>query len=171
MREEGSRPCRRRAAAHLLLTVNAAVAGLLELLGIDCGRAILTQQPSKLSLPALTDLPELMGFFSYSRDDDRDSEGGLTLLRRRIQSELRGQLGRSEKTLRLFQDAKAIPPGTLCGRRRYNERNDVELVRSFPVGENRPFVWTSLMRRMRVSAQKLKAAEDAAGDHNDDGDK
>jgi hypothetical protein len=64
-------------------------------------------------LPALTDLPELVGFFSYSRDDDRDSEGGLTLLRRRIQSELRGQLGRSEKTLRLFQDAEAIPPGTL----------------------------------------------------------
>jgi hypothetical protein len=64
-------------------------------------------------LPALTDFPELVGFFSYSRDDDRDSEGGLTLLRRRIQSELRGQLGRSEKTLRLFQDAEAIPPGTL----------------------------------------------------------
>ena len=64
-------------------------------------------------MPALTDLPELVGFFSYSRDDDHDSEGGLTLLRRRIQSELRGQLGRSEKTLRLFQDAEAIPPGTL----------------------------------------------------------
>ena len=64
-------------------------------------------------MPALTDLPELIGFFSYSRDDDRDSEGGLTLLTRRIQSELRGQLGRSKKTLRLFQDAEAIPPGTL----------------------------------------------------------
>ena len=89
------------------------IGGLHELLGIGCGRAILAQQPSELSLPALTDLPELVGFFSYSRDDDRDSEGGLTLLRRRIQSELRGQLGRSEKTLRLFQDAEAIPPGTL----------------------------------------------------------
>ena len=85
----------------------------MNFLGNGCGRAILTQQPSELSLPALTDLPELVGFFSYSRDDDRDSEGGLTLLRRRIQSELRGQLGRSEKTLRLFQDAEAIPPGTL----------------------------------------------------------
>ena len=113
LREEGGRPCRRWPAAHLLITVNAAATGLLELLGIGCGRAILTQQPSELSLPALTDLPELVGFFSYSRDDDRDSEGGLTLLRRRIQSELRGQLGRSEKTLRLFQDAEAIPPGTL----------------------------------------------------------
>ena len=68
---------------------------------------------SEFPLPALTDLPELVGFFSYSRDDDSDSEGGLTLLRRRIQSELRGQLGRSEKTLRLFQDAEAIPPGSL----------------------------------------------------------
>ena len=64
-------------------------------------------------MPALTDHSELVGFFSYSREDDHDSEGGLTLLRRRIQSELRGQLGRSEKTLRLFQDAEAIPPGTL----------------------------------------------------------
>jgi hypothetical protein len=27
------------------------------------------------------------------------------------------------------------------------------------------------MRRMRVSAQNIKAAEDAAGNHNDDGDK
>jgi TIR domain len=86
---------------------------LLGLLGIGRDRAILTQQSSEFPLPALTDLPELVGFFSYSRDDDRDSEGGLTLLRRRIQSELRGQLGRSEKTLRLFQDAEAIPPGTL----------------------------------------------------------
>jgi hypothetical protein len=64
-------------------------------------------------LPALTDTSELIGFFSYSRDDDRGSEGALTLIRRRIQDELRAQLGRSEKTLRLWQDAEAIPPGTL----------------------------------------------------------
>jgi hypothetical protein len=87
------------------------------LLGIGRDRAILTQQSSELPLPALTDFPELVGFFSYSRDDDRDSEGGLTLLRRRIQSELRGQLGRSEKTLRLFQDAEAIPPRNAVGGR------------------------------------------------------
>src|SRR5271169_1832639 len=64
-------------------------------------------------MPPLTDLSEIVGFLSYSRDDDRDSEGALSTLRRRIQSELRGQLGRSEKTLRLWQDAEAIPPGTL----------------------------------------------------------
>ncbi|HLW90569.1 MAG TPA: toll/interleukin-1 receptor domain-containing protein [Roseiarcus sp.] len=64
-------------------------------------------------MPALSDLPEIIGFFSYSRDDDRDSDGGLSQLRRRIQNELRGQLGRSETTLRLWQDAEAIPPGTL----------------------------------------------------------
>ena len=65
------------------------------------------------AMSQLTDLSEIIGFFSYSRDDDRDSEGGLSTLRRRIQNELRGQLGRSEKTLRLWQDAEAIPPGTL----------------------------------------------------------
>ena len=64
-------------------------------------------------MPALTEMPELIGFFSYSRDDDRDSDGFLTRLRRRIQSELRGQIGRSERTLRLWQDAEAIAPGTL----------------------------------------------------------
>ena len=65
----------------------------------------------------------------------------------------------------------SAPPLPRCGGRRYSERSDAELVRSFPVGENRPFVWTPLMRRMRVSAQKLEAAEDAAGNYNDNGDK
>jgi hypothetical protein len=62
---------------------------------------------------ALDELPEIVGFFSYSRDDDRDSDGSLSILRRRIQNELRAQLGRSESALRLWQDAEAIPPGTL----------------------------------------------------------
>jgi formylglycine-generating enzyme required for sulfatase activity len=61
----------------------------------------------------LTDLPELVGFFSYSREDDDDSHGALTALRERIQRELRGQLGRSMKTFRLWQDKEAIAPGTL----------------------------------------------------------
>ena len=64
----------------------------------------------------------------------------------------------------------SAPPHPGCGRRRYSERSGAKLVRSFPVGENRSFVWTPL-RRIRVSAQKIKAAEDAAGNHNDDGDK
>jgi formylglycine-generating enzyme required for sulfatase activity len=61
----------------------------------------------------LTDLPELIGFFSYSRDDDEDSNGALSALRDRIQRELRGQLGRSMKTFRLWQDKEAIAPGRL----------------------------------------------------------
>lgn len=64
-------------------------------------------------MSTLADLPEIVGFFSYSRDDDHNSDGGLSTLRRRIQNELRGQLGRSESGLRLWQDAEAIPPGTL----------------------------------------------------------
>jgi hypothetical protein len=61
----------------------------------------------------LTDLPELIGFFSYSRDDDEDSNGALSALRDRIQREVRGQLGRSMKTFRLWQDKEAIAPGRL----------------------------------------------------------
>ncbi len=64
-------------------------------------------------MPSLSEQPELIGFFSYSRDDDRGSDGGLSRIRLRIQDELRAQLGRSEATLRLWQDAEAIPPGTL----------------------------------------------------------
>jgi TIR domain len=62
---------------------------------------------------SLTDLDELVGFFSYSREDDDDSEQALSTLRTRIQNELRTQLGRSKETLRLWQDREAIPPGTL----------------------------------------------------------
>jgi hypothetical protein len=64
-------------------------------------------------MSALSDLPELVGFFSYSRDDDEDSHGALSALRDRIQRELRGQLGRSMKTFRLWQDKEAIAPGKL----------------------------------------------------------
>jgi hypothetical protein len=64
-------------------------------------------------MSSLADLPELIGFFSYSRDDDSDSEGALSALRERIQRELRGQLGRSFKSFRLWQDKVAIAPGKL----------------------------------------------------------
>src|ERR1700686_4874007 len=62
---------------------------------------------------SLADLPELIGFFSYSREDDKDSQGALSALRSRVQAELRGQLGRSSNTFRLWQDKEAIPSGTL----------------------------------------------------------
>jgi S1-C subfamily serine protease len=64
-------------------------------------------------MPSLADLPELVGFFSYSREDDEDSHGALSALRDRIQRELRGQLGRSMKTFRLWQDKEAIAAGKL----------------------------------------------------------
>jgi hypothetical protein len=64
-------------------------------------------------MSSLVDLPELVGFFSYSREDDEDSQGALSALRERIQRELRGQLGRSMKTFRLWQDKEAIASGTL----------------------------------------------------------
>jgi formylglycine-generating enzyme required for sulfatase activity len=61
-------------------------------------------------MSSLVDLPDLVGFFSYSRSDDKNSDGALTLLRERIGKELRLQLGRE---LRLWQDKEAIPFGTL----------------------------------------------------------
>jgi hypothetical protein len=64
-------------------------------------------------MSSLADVPELVGFFSYSRDDDLDSNGALSALRDRIQRELRGQLGRSFKDFRLWQDKEAIAPGKL----------------------------------------------------------
>ena len=64
-------------------------------------------------MSSLADLPELVGFFSYSREDDEDSHRALSALRDRIQHELRGQLGRTAKTFRLWQDKEAIPSGTL----------------------------------------------------------
>jgi hypothetical protein len=64
-------------------------------------------------MSSLAALPELVGFFSYSREDDADSHGALSALRSRIQGELRGQLGRTAKTFRLWQDKEAIPSGTL----------------------------------------------------------
>ena len=62
-------------------------------------------------MACLADLPELVGFFSYSREDDDDSYGALSALRDRIQHELRGQLGRSMKSFRLWQDKEAIAAG------------------------------------------------------------
>ena len=66
-------------------------------------------------MSSLAELPNLIGFFSYSREDDEDSMGALSALRDRIQRELRAQLGRSfrDKDFRLWQDKEAIAPGHL----------------------------------------------------------
>src|ERR1051325_752511 len=64
-------------------------------------------------MASLADHAELVGFFSYSREDDEDSNGALSPLRDRIQREWRQQLGRSAKDFRLWQDKQAIPRGSL----------------------------------------------------------
>jgi hypothetical protein len=61
-------------------------------------------------MSSLTDLPELVGFFSYSRRDDQHSQGALSRLRAQIYNELRLQLGFD---FRLWQDTAAIPDGAL----------------------------------------------------------
>jgi TIR domain len=64
-------------------------------------------------MSSLADAPDLVGFFSYSREDDEDSGGRLSKLRERIQAELRGQLGRTKTDFRLWQDKTAIAHGKL----------------------------------------------------------
>jgi hypothetical protein len=64
-------------------------------------------------MPSLAEFPALVGFFSYSREDDQGSGGRLSKLRERIQEELRLQLGRTKKDFRLWQDTVAIAHGEL----------------------------------------------------------
>jgi hypothetical protein len=64
-------------------------------------------------MASLADTPDLVGFFSYSREDDEGSGGRLSKLRERIQEELRGQLGRTKKDFRLWQDKASIAHGEL----------------------------------------------------------
>jgi len=64
-------------------------------------------------MSSLDERPELVGFFSYSREDDAGSYGALSALRERIQNELSLLLGRSPRDFRLWQDKEAIAPGKL----------------------------------------------------------
>jgi hypothetical protein len=64
-------------------------------------------------MSSLAELPELVGFFSYSREDDEDAHGALSALRERTQRELRSQLGRSRNSFRIWQDKEAIASGKL----------------------------------------------------------
>jgi TIR domain len=61
----------------------------------------------------LADLPEVVGFFSYSRDDDKSFKGALSALRKAIHEDLSAKIGRSETNFRLWQDQEAIAPGKL----------------------------------------------------------
>jgi hypothetical protein len=73
-------------------------------------------------MSSLAELPELVGFFSYSREDDKDFLGALSALRERIQRQLRSQLGRQPKTFRLWQDN---PLRLLLGRSDQHRRRRV----------------------------------------------
>ena len=64
-------------------------------------------------MASLADTPDLVGFFSYSREDDEGSGGRLSKLRERIQEELRAQLGRTKMDFRLWQDKTSIAHGEL----------------------------------------------------------
>jgi len=64
-------------------------------------------------MSSLADLPEVVGFFSYSREDDESFQGTLSALRDGIQRELGAQLGRSKANFRVWQDQQAIAPGKL----------------------------------------------------------
>jgi hypothetical protein len=64
-------------------------------------------------MSTLADLPEVVGFFSYSREDDESYKGRLSALREAVQGELGAQLGRSKASFRLWQDKEAIAPGRL----------------------------------------------------------
>ena len=76
-------------------------------------RKALIRTFNRIQMPSLADLPEVVGFFSYSREDDEAFEGMLSALRDAIQRELSAQLGRSKTNFRLWQDQKAIAPGKL----------------------------------------------------------
>ena len=62
-------------------------------------------------MASLAQLPEIVGFFSYSREDDEAFRGSLSALRDAIARELGAQLGRSKRNFRLWQDQDAIAPG------------------------------------------------------------
>ena len=64
-------------------------------------------------MSSLADLSEVIGFFSYSREDDEAFKGTLSALRDAIQRELGARLGRSKKSFRLWQDQEAIALGKL----------------------------------------------------------
>src|SRR5271166_567914 len=62
-------------------------------------------------MASLAQLPELVGFFSYSREDDEAFRGSLSALRDAVGRELAAQLGRTRRNFRLWQDQEAIAPG------------------------------------------------------------
>src|SRR6516225_9103156 len=79
--------------------------------------ATLYCQPNEEEAWAMTTLARyssnLVGFFSYSREDDADFDDVLSKFRVAIQAELSAQLGRNRDNFRIWQDKFAIPHGAL----------------------------------------------------------
>jgi TIR domain len=64
-------------------------------------------------MASLAQFSELVGFFSYSREDDEAFRGSLSALRDAIQRVLSAQPGRSRRDFPLWQDQEAIAPGQM----------------------------------------------------------
>ena len=64
-------------------------------------------------MPSLAELPEIVGFFSYSREDDEAFRRTLSAIRDAIQRYLSAQLGRTNRNFRLWQDQEALAPGKM----------------------------------------------------------
>jgi hypothetical protein len=62
-------------------------------------------------MPLLTQLPNLVGFFSYSRTDDKTDDGAVSALANRIYVELLSQLGRKPENFKLWRDVDALRTG------------------------------------------------------------
>jgi hypothetical protein len=65
---------------------------------------------ARLQRSSLADLPELVGFFSYSRSDNNDWEGELSALGEAIGRELALRLGRDRRNFHLWQE-EIMNPG------------------------------------------------------------
>jgi hypothetical protein len=62
-------------------------------------------------MSSLADLPYLIGFFSYSRNDDEGDDRAVSALSNRIYRDLCQQLGRNEKDFKLWRDKDALAAG------------------------------------------------------------
>jgi hypothetical protein len=62
-------------------------------------------------MASLAELPKLIGFFSYSRNDDEGDDGAVLNLANRIYRELRSQLGRNDQNFKLWRDKDALAAG------------------------------------------------------------
>src|SRR6516162_4586743 len=62
-------------------------------------------------MASLATLPKVVGFFSYSRNDDEGDNGAVSALANRIFLELRAQLGRNNENFKLWRDKDALAAG------------------------------------------------------------